>query len=90
MKTSDYVGCQSFPCTDVNQSSYIIPGVEVEVNTISIILISESAPKNWRIIITPLAQRPALPYLQRPHYWRSMTRGSKQIQFRSLFNVGYT
>lgn len=45
MKTSDYVGCQSFPCMDVNQSSYIIPGVEVEVNTISIILISESAPE---------------------------------------------
>jgi uracil-DNA glycosylase len=45
MKTSDYVGCQSFPCTDVNQSSYIIPDVEVEVNTISIILISESAPE---------------------------------------------
>jgi uracil-DNA glycosylase len=45
MRISDYVGCRNFPCPDVNQSSYIIPGVEVEVKTISIILISESAPE---------------------------------------------
>jgi uracil-DNA glycosylase len=46
MRISDYVGCKNFPCPDVNRSSYIIPGVEVEAKTISIVLISESAPEN--------------------------------------------
>jgi uracil-DNA glycosylase len=46
MKTCDYVGCKNFPCTDVNHSSYIIPGFEIEVKTVSIVLISESAPEN--------------------------------------------
>jgi uracil-DNA glycosylase len=46
MKTCDFVSCKNFPCTDVNHSSYIIPGVDIEVSTISIMLISESAPEN--------------------------------------------
>jgi uracil-DNA glycosylase len=45
MKISDYVGCKNFPCTDVNHSSYIIPGLEIEVKTFSIVLISESSPE---------------------------------------------
>ena len=45
MKTCDYVGCKNFPCTDVNNTSYIIPGIEIEVKTVSIVLISESAPE---------------------------------------------
>jgi uracil-DNA glycosylase len=45
MKTCDYVGCKNFPCADVNHSSYIIPGIEIEVKTISLVLISESAPE---------------------------------------------
>ena len=45
MKTCDYVGCKNFPCSDVNHSSYIIPGVEIDARAISIVLISESAPE---------------------------------------------
>jgi uracil-DNA glycosylase len=45
MKTCDYVGCKNFPCADVNHSSYIIPGIEIEVKTVSLVLISESAPE---------------------------------------------
>jgi len=43
MKTCDYVGCENFPCSDVNQAGYIIPGIELDAEAISIMLISESA-----------------------------------------------
>jgi hypothetical protein len=45
MKTCDYVSCKKFPCSDVNHSGYIIPGVEIDAETVSILLISESAPE---------------------------------------------
>ena len=46
MKTSDIVGCKDFPCIDVNHSSNIIPGVEIEARRVSLVLISEAAPEN--------------------------------------------
>jgi len=45
MKTCDFVDCKNFPCTDVNHSSYIIPGIEMEAMKVSIVMISESAPE---------------------------------------------
>jgi hypothetical protein len=46
MKTCDTVGCKDFPCADVNHSSYIVPGVEIEAKRVSLVLISEAAPEN--------------------------------------------
>ena len=45
MKPCDHIGCKLFPCSDVNHSGYIIPAIELDPATISIILISESAPE---------------------------------------------
>ena len=45
MKTCDFVDCKNFPCTDVNHSSYIVPGVEIDPKKVTIVLISESAPE---------------------------------------------
>lgn len=44
MRVSDCVGCADFPCEDVRHSSYLIPGVEIDPQAVSIVLISEAAP----------------------------------------------
>ena len=44
MRISECIGCKTFPCSDVKHESYVIPGVEVDPEQISILLISEAAP----------------------------------------------
>jgi len=44
MRISDCVGCKTFPCNDVRHDCYIVPGIEIDPQIISIVLISESAP----------------------------------------------
>lgn len=44
MHVSNYLGCHEFPCDDVNRDCYIVPGVDVDPDAISIIMISEAAP----------------------------------------------
>jgi uracil-DNA glycosylase len=44
MQISSCVGCQDFPCTDVRHECYVVPGVEIDPEKVSIVLISEAAP----------------------------------------------
>lgn len=44
MRVNECVGCKAFPCTDVNKHAYIVPDIDVRPQSISFILISESAP----------------------------------------------
>jgi hypothetical protein len=44
MKVSASVACEQFPCADVQHEGYVVPGIEVDPATVSIILISEAAP----------------------------------------------
>jgi len=44
MRIDECVGCKSFPCADVKHESYVIPGIELDVGRISVLLISEAAP----------------------------------------------
>ena len=46
MQPSKCVGCQNFPCDDVQHDCYVIPDIDVEPDDISIIMISEAAPEN--------------------------------------------
>jgi len=46
MKTSNLIHCTDRPCTDVNHASYGIPGVDVQPERVSIVLISEAAPQD--------------------------------------------
>ena len=46
MRISDYVSCVDFPCVDARQESYMVPDLEVEPETIKIMLISETAATN--------------------------------------------
>jgi uracil-DNA glycosylase len=45
MKTSELVYCTEFPCLDVDKTKYITPQVEIAPETIQMIMVSESAPK---------------------------------------------
>lgn len=44
MRVSDHVGCTTFPCVDVRTSCYRVPAVDIDVERITVVLISESAP----------------------------------------------
>ena len=44
MRISECVGCKAFPCSDVRHGCYVVPGIELDPQNISIVLISESAP----------------------------------------------
>jgi len=43
MRVSDRVGCQDWPCTDVDRDLFSVPAVEVDPARISIVLVSEVA-----------------------------------------------
>ena len=44
MRIADHIHCQHFPCTDVNHAGYLVAGIELDPEKISIVLISEAAP----------------------------------------------
>jgi uracil-DNA glycosylase len=44
MRVSDCVGCVDLPCADVRHECYVVPGVEVRPERVSIVMISEAAP----------------------------------------------
>jgi uracil-DNA glycosylase len=44
MKVSEHIGCTEFPCLDVRHGGYVVPGVELDPQGISIMMISEAAP----------------------------------------------
>jgi len=46
MKVSTHVACRDFPCSDVNNSCYVVPNVNVRPEDIRIVMISEAAPRD--------------------------------------------
>jgi hypothetical protein len=44
MLVNECVGCDTFPCVDVKHDRYILPGIELKAEKISVIVISESVP----------------------------------------------
>ena len=46
MQVSQFIGCEGFPCADVRHECYVIPGIDVKPDEISIVMISEAAPAN--------------------------------------------
>lgn len=46
MKISDCIHCTDFPCTDMNHAAYVLPEVEIDPQSVSIMLVSEAAPVN--------------------------------------------
>ncbi len=44
MRIDTIVNCQKYPCTDVNHECFIVPGIDINPDRVSIIIISEAAP----------------------------------------------
>lgn len=44
MRINECIGCELFPCQDVKHDRYVVPGVEIDPEAVSIFLISEAAP----------------------------------------------
>jgi uracil-DNA glycosylase len=44
MRASECVGCKGFPCVGVNHECYVVPDIDLEPDSISIVMISEAAP----------------------------------------------
>ena len=44
MRVSEYVGCEGFPCADVRHECYLVPGIDLQPEKVSIVMISEAAP----------------------------------------------
>jgi uracil-DNA glycosylase len=44
MKVSKYTECSEFPCADVKHECYVLPGIDVKPDRVSIVMISEAAP----------------------------------------------
>ena len=44
MKASDIIGCRNFPCDDVKHENYIVPEIDINPESVSIVMISEAAP----------------------------------------------
>jgi uracil-DNA glycosylase len=48
MKISEHVCCIDFPCVDARQESYLVPDLDIDPQTIKILLISETAATNLK------------------------------------------
>ena len=44
MRVSQCIGCERFPCADVRHECYVVPEVDVQVNKVKLVMISEAAP----------------------------------------------
>jgi uracil-DNA glycosylase len=45
MRMSERVGCVTFPCGDVRHEAFVVPDIEVNPESVSIVMISEAAPE---------------------------------------------
>jgi uracil-DNA glycosylase len=48
MFVREAVQCIDFPCTDIRHENYILPGIDLQPEKISILLISEAAPPDLK------------------------------------------
>ena len=46
MCVSRVVACNGFPCGDVKHDAFVVPGIEISPEEVSMVMISEAAPPN--------------------------------------------
>jgi uracil-DNA glycosylase len=45
VRVDECVRCQDFPCADVEHSAYAVPEIELDVRSVSLLMVSEAAPR---------------------------------------------
>lgn len=48
MQINRRIGCEAFPCADVNHDSYLIPKIDITPEKVSIVMIAEASPADSR------------------------------------------
>ena len=43
---NECVGCESFPCLEVNRDLYQLPEIEIDTEAVRMVMISEATPQN--------------------------------------------
>lgn len=46
MKPAECIECIDFPCSDIDKSGYLMPGVELDPEKVKVVMISEAPPEN--------------------------------------------
>jgi uracil-DNA glycosylase len=46
LKHFEHMGCKDFPCIDINKNGYIVPAVDICLEKIKAVIISEAPPEN--------------------------------------------
>ncbi len=46
MKSSEYIECKDFPCSDINKRGYLVPAVDIQPEKIKTVMISEAPPED--------------------------------------------
>lgn len=44
MIVGNYINCSGFPCSNIDSGCYIVPGIDIDPDRVSIVMISECAP----------------------------------------------
>jgi len=57
MRVSERVECEAFPCADVKHNGYVVPGINLKPEAVSIVMVSESSPENPDDLTTTITQR---------------------------------
>lgn len=85
MRISECVHCTSFPCEDVNHTSYIIPHIDLNPKKVSLVVISESAPEDR----TEYYYAPGQPLFQKNSVQAFQSGGVEVNSFKSLLAMGF-
>ncbi len=48
MKVNNCIGCEDFPCTDIDRKCYTIPIIDIDPATVTVFMISEAPPSDAR------------------------------------------
>jgi hypothetical protein len=46
MRVNQSIACRDFPCLDIRHEGYIVPNLDLDPESVSIVIISEAAPQN--------------------------------------------
>jgi uracil-DNA glycosylase len=46
MKPADCIECREFPCSDINESRFLVPALDLDPKKVKVVMISEAPPEN--------------------------------------------
>jgi uracil-DNA glycosylase len=44
MRIDEFIKCQDFPCGDIDKNAYVVPGCDIDIDSVKIVMITEAPP----------------------------------------------